>query len=90
MAGTKVELGWEHEGQDFRVVCTVTRGTPDRGPDMSCAGGHPGDPPAVEVLEVVEDRPGGLARPDLLEDVQEDLRLIDLALDRALTSGSSR
>ncbi len=82
MPSTKrVEVGWEHEEQDFRVICNVTPGTPDRGPDMSCAGGYPGDPPEVEVLKVIEDRPGGKERPELVAVVEKDLALI---LDSAL------
>ena len=67
-----VTVGWEHGGEDFRIVCNVTPGTPDRGPDFGCAGGYPGDPGEVEILEVREDAPGGALRPDLLEAVQKD------------------
>ena len=80
----RVELGWEHEEQDFRVICNVTPGTPDRGPDFGCAGGYPGDPAEVEVLQVVEDRPGGRARPELVALVERNLaRIEDQALEAA-------
>jgi len=35
-----------------------TPGAPDRGPDMSCAGGYPGDPPDCELLRIVDVEPG--------------------------------
>jgi hypothetical protein len=79
-----VTIGWEHEEQDFRVICNVTPGTPDRGPDMSCAGGYPGDPPEVEVLKVIEDRPGGKERPELVEVVEREFaHLEERALEAA-------
>ena len=36
--------------REIEVECSVSPGTPDRGPDMACAGGYPGDPPEVEVI----------------------------------------
>jgi hypothetical protein len=72
-AARTVEIGWEHPDTDeaFRIRCSVIPGTPDRGPDFGCSGGYPGDPPDVEVLDVVEDRPGGQSRPDLVPVVEE-------------------
>lgn len=80
----RVELGWEHPETEeaYRLICNVTPGTPDRGPDFGCAGGYPGDPPEVEVLEVIEDRPGGMKRPELVEVVTRTFdRLMECALD---------
>ena len=87
MARTKrVELGWEHPETEeaYRVICAVRPGTPDRGPDLGCAGGYPGDPPEVDVLRVVEDRPGGRERPELVEVVEKKFgRIHYLALEAA-------
>lgn len=86
MGSHRVEVGWTHPEteEDYRVVCAVTLGTPDRGPDFACAGGYPGDPPEVEVLEVVEDRPGGQARPELVAVVEADFaRIEERALEEA-------
>jgi hypothetical protein len=73
MSSKVVEIGWESPDTEeaFRIRCSVTPGTPDRGPDFGCAGGYPGDPPVVEVLAVVEDRPGGQSRPELVSVVEE-------------------
>ena len=82
----RVEVGWSHPDteEDFRVICAVTPGTPDRGPDMACAGGYPGDPGEVEVLEVVEDWPGGKSRPEMIAVVEADFgRLEERALEAA-------
>lgn len=79
-----VEVGWEHEGEEFRVVCNATPATPDRGPDMNCAGGYPGDPAEVEVLRVLEDRPDGKERPELVAVVEAEFdALQEKALERA-------
>jgi hypothetical protein len=86
MASTrKVELGFEHPetGEDLRVICSVTPGTPDRGPDFGCAGGYPGDPAEVEVLRVLEDRPCGRERPELVELVGNSIYLRERALEHA-------
>lgn len=87
MASTKqVEVGWTHPEteEEFRVTCNVTPGTPDRGPDFGCAGGYPGDPPEVEVLEVVEDALDGRERPDLVAVVERELvRIEERALEAA-------
>lgn len=87
MANAKrIEVGWTHPEteEDLRVVLDVTPGTPDRGPDFGCAGGYPGDPPDVEVLRVLEDRPGGKERPELVEVVERDFaRLAEKALEHA-------
>ena len=81
----KIETGWGHEvdgeEQDFRVVLGYTPGTPDRGADFGCAGGYPGDPAEVEILEVREDKPNGALRPDLLAAAQAQ---IDTLADKAI------
>ncbi len=77
-----VEVGWQHDETDFRIRCRYTPGTPDRGPDMKCAGGYPGDPPDLDVLSVREDRTGGRERPDLVEVAEQDLdRIQDAAAE---------
>lgn len=81
----RAEVGWEHPetGEAFRVRCTVSGGSPGRtyGPPEKC---HPPEPPEVEVLEVVEDRPGGLGRPDLIALVEADFaRIEERAIDEA-------
>jgi len=47
--------------QNDRAATFIVRwtpGTPDRGPDMNCAGGYPGDPPDCELLRIVDVEPG--------------------------------
>lgn len=81
----RVEVGWEHPETEeaFRVICTVTPGTPERGPSYA-SGGEPASDPEVEVLEVIEDRPGGQERPDLVALVEQDLaRIEESALEQA-------
>ena len=86
MSTRTVTVGWQHPEteEEFRVRCAVTPGTPDRGPDFNCAGGYPGDPAEVEVLDVIEDWPGGASRPELIAVVERDFgRLEERALEAA-------
>ncbi len=80
-----VEVGWEHEGEDFRVRCSVSAGTPRPASLTPDSRWVPGDEDAtVEILDVIEDRPGGAARPELAAIVEKDfVRIQELALDRA-------
>lgn len=79
----RVKIGWAHPEteHEYRVTLDVTEATPDRGPDFGCAGGYPGDPATVEVVEVWDDVPGGALHPELVEVVERDLGLL---LDAAL------
>jgi hypothetical protein len=69
-----ITVGWTHPEteEDFRVTGRLYLGSPERGPTFSC-GGEPAEPPTFEVESVVEDRPGGIARPDLIELVEKTL-----------------
>lgn len=69
---TRVEVGWNHEDEDFRIVGYLTPGQPERGPSYSCAG-EPTEPAEFCPLAVVEDWPGGKERPELLPLVEQDL-----------------
>jgi hypothetical protein len=71
-----VTIGWSHDDVDFRVVCTLTPGSPGRGADLN-GPGEPAEGPEVIIEEVREDAPGGAARPDLLEAAQADFDLIE-------------
>ena len=44
---------YDSQDREVRVEATYTPGTPDRGPDMECAGGYPGDPECIEDVRVV-------------------------------------
>jgi hypothetical protein len=83
-----VEVGWESPESEeaFGVQCSVTLGTPQPANLHHDSSWVPGDEePTVEVLDVVEDRPGGKARPELVAVVEADFeRLQVLALERAL------
>jgi hypothetical protein len=81
-----VRMGWEHPETEeaFKVECTVMLGTPRPAQLTPESRWVPGDEDAtVEVLEVVEDRPGGVDRPELVEVAADDERLIDDAIERA-------
>ncbi|WP_242394829.1 hypothetical protein [Anaeromyxobacter oryzisoli] len=71
-----VKIGWTHPetGEEFTVRCHVTPGVPEQ---RWGDGAHPAEAPEVEVLTVTEDRLGGVARPDLIEVVEADLRHIE-------------
>jgi hypothetical protein len=71
-----VTVGWSHEDVDFRVVCTLTPGSPGRGADLN-GPGEPAYGPEVEIVEVREDAPNGSERPDLLDLVAKDFDLIE-------------
>lgn len=72
----RVEIGWQHDDEDYRVRLRCTPGMP-RPPGLypGCSSDWvPADEdPEVEVLSVVEDRVGGAERPELMEAAQADL-----------------
>jgi hypothetical protein len=74
-----VEIGWETpEGEPMRVVCSVGEGQPEiRWGDHA----QPGLAGEVAVLKVVEDKPQGRERPDLIPLVEADWDVIE---ERAL------
>lgn len=70
---TRIEVGWEMpEGEPMRVLGYLTPGERAHGPTYSC-GGTPAEPAEFCPLAVVEDRPGGKERPELLPLVEKDL-----------------
>jgi hypothetical protein len=78
-----VDVGWSNpEGEDFRVRCTVSAGVEEQ---RWGDGAHPAEAPEVEILEVIEDRPGGVERPELLALVEADFARIQ---ERALESAA--
>jgi hypothetical protein len=81
-----VEIGWETAGGEaMRVRVSVSPGTPQPTSLTPESRWVPGDEePTVEVLDVIEDRPGGAARPELVSVVEDDfVRIQELALERA-------
>ena len=40
----------DSEGRQVEITALFSPGTPDRGPDMNCAGGYPGDPEEIEIV----------------------------------------
>jgi len=43
---------YDSEDRAVRVEATYSPPTPDRGPDMKCAGGYHGDPEEISILSV--------------------------------------
>jgi hypothetical protein len=75
----RIEIGWESpDGEDLRVVCSVGEGQPEIRWGDSAQPGFRGE---VEVLRVIEDKPGGVERPDLIPLVEADWDVIE---ERAL------
>lgn len=73
-----VKLGWEgDDGESFIVRAEVRFGTPSPGPFTSKGERTTWVPSdgddVVEVVSVTEDKPGGLAREDLVDVVQEQI-----------------
>jgi hypothetical protein len=63
----KIETGWEDEaGESYRVTLEMT---PGEAPSRDC----PGCGPEFEVVEVREDKVGGVLRPDLIDAVDREL-----------------
>jgi hypothetical protein len=75
-----VTVGWEHPvtGEDLRVTCSVGEGQPEIRWGDSAQPGLSGE---VEILRVVEDKVGGVERPDLIALVESDWDVIE---ERAL------
>jgi hypothetical protein len=74
-----VEIGWEGpDGEDLRVVCSVGESQPEIRWGDSAQEGLAGE---VQVLRIVEDKPHGLERPDLIPLVEADWDVIE---ERAL------
>jgi hypothetical protein len=75
----RIEIGWESpDGEDLRVVCSVGEGQPEIRWGDSAQPGFRGE---VEVLRVIEDKVGGVERPDLIPLVEADWDVIE---ERAL------
>jgi hypothetical protein len=74
MASRTITVGWTHPETEaeFRVTGRLYLGRPARGPTYDCAG-EPAEPPEFTVESVIEDRPGGIARPDLIDLVEKTL-----------------
>jgi hypothetical protein len=75
-----VEIGWAHPEteEEFRVTCSVGEGQPEIRWGDSAQPGFRGE---VEVLRVIEDKVGGVERPDLIALVEADWDVIE---ERAL------
>jgi hypothetical protein len=73
-----VEVGWSHEDDDFRVTCSVGEGQPEIRWGEHAQPGLAGE---VQVLRVIEDKPQGKERPDLIPLVEADWDVIE---ERAL------
>jgi hypothetical protein len=75
-----VEIGWQHPEteEEFRVVCSVGEGQPEIRWGENAQPGFAGE---VQVLRVVEDKPQGVERPDLIALVEADWDVIE---ERAL------
>jgi hypothetical protein len=71
-----VEVGWSHEDDDFRVTCSVGEGQPEIRWGEHAQPGYSGE---VEIIRVVEDKPGGVERPDLIALVEADWDVIEEA-----------
>ncbi len=72
-----IEVGWQHEDVDYRVICTVGKAEPGRRYMPDGSPGWPAEPGEVEILEVVEDLPYGQKRPDLIPAAQADFARIE-------------
>lgn len=70
----RVKVGWQPPDSDesFVVLGYLTPSYPGRGPDLR-GPGWPDEPAEFGVLAVVEDRPGGVERPELLDLVEQDI-----------------
>lgn len=86
---TKVSIGWEHPETEeaFVVAGYLSPGYAGRGPDMN-GPGEPAEAPEFCPLAVVEDKPHGEERPELLPLVEADLESLtekaeESAADRA-------
>ncbi len=77
MATRMAEVGWSHEDIDYRVVCAIGPGDPGRRYMPDGSPGWPAEPGEVEILDVVEDAPGGQKRPDLIPAAQRDFARIE-------------
>jgi hypothetical protein len=70
----RVEVGWSRPEteEDFRVVgflYPAYRGCGERGYSL----GEPPEPAHLDLVAVIEDKPGGIERPELLPLVEADL-----------------
>lgn len=77
---TRITVGWEKDDESYRVLGYLTPGERAHGPTYSC-GGTPAEPPEFCPLAVVEDRPGGKERPELLPLVEQDLDALTAAAE---------
>jgi hypothetical protein len=77
-----VWIGWEHPDTDepYRVRLAITPGREGylSGPPERC---YPPEGPEVEVLDVLEDWPGGQRRLDLADLIQDSLDTSAIASD---------
>ena len=91
----RITVGWESpEGEAYCVAGYLTPGRAERGPSYACAG-EPAEPAEFCPLTVVEDRPGGVERPELLPLVEADLDTLtaeaeEIAGDRAEAAAEDR
>jgi hypothetical protein len=75
-----IEIGWTlpESDDEFRVVCSVGEGQPEIRWGDSAQPGLAGE---VEIIRLVEDKVGGVERPDLIALVEADWDVIE---ERAL------
>jgi hypothetical protein len=75
-----VDIPWQHPDteDEFRVVCSVGEGQPEIRWGEHAQPGLAGE---VQVLRVIEDKPQGKERPDLIPLVEADWDVIE---ERAL------
>jgi hypothetical protein len=80
MANRTAEVGWQHPEteEEFRVTCSVGEGQPEIRWGDSAQEALSGE---VEIIRVVEDKPHGVERPDLIALVEADWDVIE---ERAL------
>lgn len=78
----KGTIGWtSEEGEDCIAEYEATGGSPGRlyGEPGDC---YPPEAPEITILELVEDRKGGLKRPDLLAEADKDESLMDRIIEQ--------
>lgn len=73
MRAREIEIGWTSaDEQEYRVTLSYSPGSPGRthGEPGDC---YPPEGPEFDVVRVVEDRPNGRDRPDLIDAVASEL-----------------